>query len=75
MSQTIESGVPIPPKAKKWIGTDTAAAMACNVGDSWLVSSMTEHKHQVVSRLNKRLKPKKFTGRRMEDGFRIWRIA
>ena len=70
----VESGVPMPPTRLSH-GALKRAALACAVGHSFLLPPERKAPYQVASVLNRRYAPLRFSCRKTQDGYRVWRVA
>jgi hypothetical protein len=69
----IEDGIPIPPKRPKRPGAGlTDAARSMEVGQSLLVPGAKST--STVAGTLYRLRPMRYTSRKVEGGVRIWRV-
>ncbi len=74
MTYIIEDGIPLPPTPRNHPRTATSQAMArMEVGQSFAIASNAEWQ-QVRGRLSI-MRPRRFSIRRQETGWRVWRIA
>lgn len=70
----IDNGLPIPASRNTDGGKYPLRKMA--IGDSFIVPLVTRDKvYPAVSYFSKRNPPYKFTIRKTDDGYRVWRIA
>ncbi len=71
---TIEKNVPLPDGQ----GSDTRSKYPTadmEVGDSFAIVATYQRAYSIMRNANKLRAPKKFTMRRTEEGYRIWRIV
>lgn len=67
----IDHGIPIPVSRNQ----NHYPIEKMEVGDSFLFQSTAGYAYCVASRANREGKPKRFSCRKVEGGYRIWRIA
>jgi hypothetical protein len=68
----IEKGVPIPGRDR---GAFMPAAKAMEVGDSFVIPEDIKSGPIAAGNLNRALAPKRFVSRKVDGGFRIWRVS
>ena len=74
MTIVIESGIPIPEgdgrkRATKYPFDEMA------VGESFEIPATVKNPEQIAARARKLCKPKLFTARKLNGGYRLWRTA